>query len=247
MMEQVGCGKIWGGNRNADVDLCTTSLETSLRSISCSGGKGGDLYYYSVCQTDRLSRIVLGDVVGHGDEVSHISGWVYDALKAHMNKLAGNEILNSLNNTIYDRGLEAMTTAAVIAYYLGDRNFYFSYAGHCPALVRRRGEKHWWPAEIQTTGNVANLPLGIQKDIHYDQQHLQLDSGDCLFLYTDGVTEAQNSEYRLFGSARLQKLLNSIPENDPLRIKNTVLQKIEDYCGGSLNHDDVTVIAIKIH
>lgn len=247
MMEQVGCGKIWGGNRNVDVDLCTASLETSVRSISCSGGKGGDIYYYSVCQSGKLSRIVLGDVVGHGDEVSPISGWVYDSLKTYMNKLEGNEILNNLNNAIYEHGLEAMTTAAVIAFYLGDNNFYFSYAGHYPALVRRKGEKDWWPAEIQSSENVANLPLGIKRDIKYQQQNFRLNSDDCLFLYTDGVIEAQNQNYELFGTNRLISVLNSIPENDPHLIKNTVLRKVEAYCAGPMNHDDITAVAVKIH
>lgn len=247
MIEQVGCGKIWGGNRNADVDLCTSSLETSLRSVSCSGGKGGDIYYYSVCQSGYLSRIVLGDVVGHGDEVSPISGWVYDSLKTYMNKLEGNEILNNLNNAIYERGLDAMTTAAVIAYYLGDRNFYFSYAGHYPVLVRRKGETDWWPAEIQSPENVANLPLGIRKNVNYQQQNFRLNSGDCLFLYTDGVIEAENEREEMYGTNRLISVLNGIPENDPQVIKTTVLRNVADYCCGPMNHDDVTAIVIKIH
>ncbi|MBN2329467.1 MAG: serine/threonine-protein phosphatase [Candidatus Omnitrophica bacterium] len=247
MIEQIGCGKIWGGNRNVDVDLCTSSLETSLCSFSCRGGKGGDIYYYSVCSTDRLSRIVLGDVVGHGDEVSHISGWVYDSLKKYQNNLAGNEILIGLNNAICERGLDAMTTAVVVAYFLGDKNFYFSYAGHHPALIRRKGESEWKPADIQSSQKIANLPLGIQKDIQYEQRHIQLQSGDCFFLYTDGVIEAQNACEELYGVNRLLCVLNEISENNPQRIKKAVMRDVGEYCNGKMNHDDVTAIAIKIH
>ncbi|MGC9329310.1 MAG: PP2C family protein-serine/threonine phosphatase [Candidatus Hinthialibacter sp.] len=247
MVEQIGCGKIWGGNRNVDMDLCTSSLETSLCSFSCQGGKGGDLYYYSVCSTDRLSRIVVGDVVGHGDEVSHISSWVYDSLKKYQNNLAGNEILIGLNNAIYERGLDAMTTAAVVAYFIGDQNFYFSYAGHHPALIRRKGEQEWRPAEIKSDENVANLPLGIQKDIQYQQRHIQLKPGECFFLFTDGVIEAQNDCKEMYGLNRLICVLNKIPENDPQCIKKAVLRDLDEYCHGKLDHDDVTAIAIKIH
>ncbi len=247
MMEQVGCGRIWGGNKNTDLDLCTNTLETSVRSIACNSGNGGDFYYYSVCGEGTLSRIILGDVVGHGDEVSHISRWVYDLIKKNINKLEGNNILSDLNDEIQKRGLDAMTTAVVIGYYTGDHNFYFSYAGHYPALIRRKGEKEWWTAYIDANYDNPNLPLGIRKNIPYDQCHIPLSSGDCIFIYTDGIIEATNAENQMYNVESLIACLDAIPENDPQIIKNAVFNDLNKFCNGRMEHDDVTAIVVKIH
>ena len=251
MMETVDCGRIWGGNKNTDLDMCTATLETSVRSIASDSCNGGDFYFYSVCGEGTLSRIILGDVVGHGDEVSHISRWVYDLLKKNINKLAGNNILSSLNNEIHKRGLDAMTTAAVIAYYTGDHNFYFSYAGHYPALIRRKDEDEWWPAYIDSDSDsdsdIPNIPLGIKKNIPYDQCHIPLSSGDCVFIYTDGIIEATDENDQMYNIERLVACLDDISENDPQILKNAVFDDVEKFCNGQMEHDDVTAIVIKIH
>ncbi len=48
------------------------------------GGLGGDIYYFGVCKGDTITRLAIADVTGHGEAVSEIGQYVYDALKAHM-------------------------------------------------------------------------------------------------------------------------------------------------------------------
>ena len=83
-MYRIQCAEIWGGIRNLEQDVCTSSLVASLYSASCEGGKGGDIYYFGVCKGDTITRLAIADVTGHGAAVSEISQYVYDALKAHM-------------------------------------------------------------------------------------------------------------------------------------------------------------------
>ena len=68
-MHRLQCAEIWGGIRNQDTDVCSAGITASLFSGACDGGKGGDIYYLSVCNSDMLTRIAIADVIGHGRAV----------------------------------------------------------------------------------------------------------------------------------------------------------------------------------
>ena len=249
VMHRIRCSEVWGGIRDIDLDLSTSGLTVSLHSNACDGGKGGDIYYFSVCGSDRLTRIALADVVGHGEAVSHVSQWIYDALVERMNSLEGNEILHELNRLANLHELEAMTTAAIISFYISDSNLYFSYAGHPPLLVRQRDVKEWravpLAARAELRAEPANLPLGVMNDVSYDQEQLTLSAGDRLLLYTDGVIEMPDASGDLFGSHRLLAVLEQAGNGSLTAVKNTVLAALRQHAGG-LTHDDVTLMLIEV-
>jgi serine phosphatase RsbU (regulator of sigma subunit) len=78
------CKELWGGIRNQNIEIAAGKVIGSIYSASSEGGKGGDIYYFGVCKGDLISRMAIADVTGHGEAVSEISQYVYDALKAHM-------------------------------------------------------------------------------------------------------------------------------------------------------------------
>jgi len=79
------CKELWGGIRNRDMEVSAGKVIGSIYAAPCcEGGKGGDIYYFGVCQGDTISRLAIADVTGHGEAVSEISQYVYDTLKAHM-------------------------------------------------------------------------------------------------------------------------------------------------------------------
>ena len=84
-MLRLQCAQIWGGIENQDQDVCSSTITASVYASACDGGKGGDVYYFSVCAGDKLTRIAVADVVGHGAAVSNVSAWLYTALEARMN------------------------------------------------------------------------------------------------------------------------------------------------------------------
>ena len=190
MTHKIRCSEIWGGIRGDDLSVSTCGVDASLFSRACDGGRGGDVYYFSVCGSDLLTRIAIVDVVGHGARVTNTSQWLYDSLEARMNSAAGNEVLSDLNRLAVDYGFKAMSTAVVAAFYRADRNLYYCYAGHHPILVRRRTDDQWRGAAIEDRSTPANLLLGVEEPMAYDQEQTPLESGDKLFLYTDGVIEA---------------------------------------------------------
>jgi sigma-B regulation protein RsbU (phosphoserine phosphatase) len=246
MRLRLQCSQVWGGIRDEDVDACSAALDASLLSHACEGGRGGDVYYFSVCDGDQLTRIALADVMGHGERVSEVSQWLFDAMRRRMNDLDGDEILRELNTIALDRGISAMTTAAVGALYRADSSFYFSYAGHHPALVLRRGATHWEPATLERGSDESNLPLGVLPDARYEQGRLHLRSGDRIAMYTDGLIEAPRSDRELFGIDRLRAVLDCEARADLQQTKTAVLGEVRAHTGGSLVHDDVTLLLAEL-
>ena len=78
------CKGIWGGIRNRDIEVSAGKVIGSIYSKASEGGKGGDVYFFGVCRGDVITRLAIADVVGHGEAVSEVSQYVYDALKVHM-------------------------------------------------------------------------------------------------------------------------------------------------------------------
>lgn len=115
---RIHCSEIWGGNQNADLDLCTRSVTVSLYSRACRAEKGGDISYLAVCGSDDLTRIVIADVRGHGQLVSKLSQWTYEALRDSMDTRDGTTILRRLNRVVHTEGFLGMTTAVVASFYI---------------------------------------------------------------------------------------------------------------------------------
>lgn len=246
MVHQIKCSEIWGGIQGDELEAKTSGLHASLFSQACDGGKGGDIYYISVCASDLLTRIALADVMGHGEKVSHTSQTLYHSLEANMNSADGTQVLTDLNRTAIDYGIQAITTAVVAAFYRADSNLYFSYAGHHDVLMNRRGAADWQGIAASEAEGLSNLPLGVDEDTNYVQSQAPLSAGDRLFLYTDGVIEAPDQTGTLFGENRLRDVLQQSSSDSLNTIRNRVHTALLEHTGNNLIHDDVTFMTIEI-
>lgn len=251
-MYRIKCAEVWGGSRAIDNDVCTSGVTASVFSAAGGGAEekqsGGDIYYFSLCSHDAVTRIALADVVGHGAAASVVSGWLYDALLKRIEETDGDGVLGYLNRIAHERGLEAMTTAAVLTFYTENSNLYFSYAGHPPLLLqRRKNESEWREMGVNQSPNPSNLPLGILGDTTYDQNETALESGDRILLYTDGVTEMMNAQGELFGLARLIEVLKTTDDCSLAEIKQKVRQAALDHADGNAEQDDFTLIAVEVN
>lgn len=247
-MEQyrIRCSEIWGGVRSIDFDVRTGGLTASVYSQACGGDAGGDIYYFSVCGSDRLTRIALADVRGHGEQVSHMSSWIYDSLKQKMNTLDGGGVLCDLNTLIHQHGFEALTTASVVGYYTTESRLYFSYAGHPPVLFCRRAEGRWGPLCLSSSSRSANMILGALPATHFDQEHTSLVPGDRFFLYTDGVIECPDLHGEEFGQQRLVALLNDADGVSLVEIKTRLVEEIVRHAAPGPFQDDFTFLAAEV-
>lgn len=244
-MHQIRCAEIWGGNRPVDTSICTSGLTASILSRVCDGDAGGDIYYFSVCSYDKLTRIAIADLRGHGDAASLLSGWLYQALEDRMNSLDGAGILAELNNIVLQRGFQAITTAVIASYYIDDSKVYFSYAGHPPILVGRR-ESGWSSLQIEAAPGIANLPLGVTPNVRYDQCEVLLRPGDRLFLYTDGISERANPEGDLYGLEKLTRILTETAGQSLELVKSRLLEDLNHHSAGLPPDDDSTLLVVEV-
>ncbi len=238
------CAEVWGGIRNADLDVCASGLCASLYSHACEGGRGGDVYYFSVCSHDRVKRLLLADVAGHGDQVAQVSQWFYREMADRLDDPDLPGMVSDLNECVRTRGLSALTTAVVLSYYADLRHVYYCYAGHPPMLVRRGGGP--WRELGLSSGRPGNFPLGIDPDVHYDMGEASLAAGDQLLLFSDGVVEAPGADGTPFGTEHLLATLAEPGARSAMDVKSLVLGKLGEWTGGELGHDDVTLIAVQV-
>lgn len=246
-MRRLRCAEVWGGIRDQDEDLESAAIRASLYAGSCQGGEGGDIYYLSVCGQDRLTRIAIADVAGHGPAVADVSRWLYEALEARVNDVACDAVLADLNALASRRGVEAVTTAAVAGFYSSDEKLYYAYAGHFPLLVHRRGTPGWKAASISPQrARFVNAPLGVLHDADFDQETEPIAAGDRVFLYTDGVLDAPGPDGEPFGEDRLLAALDAHADAPLPELKSAVLTALRNHAGSALHRDDVTLVAVEV-
>jgi sigma-B regulation protein RsbU (phosphoserine phosphatase) len=109
---------------------------------------------------------------------------------------------------------------------------------------------HNAPVIIASTGEVKfmevtpNLPLGLFGGFPYTGQEYDITQGASLFLYTDGVTEAENKENALYSDERLLELLAKQRNNMPCTIVDAVLNDVNKHADGAEQSDDITIMCI---
>ncbi len=241
---RIKCAEIWGGVDNISADLCTNGIEVSIYSQSSEGVAGGDIYYFSVCNHDVLTRILLADLQGHGIEVTQLSRWIYEILRKHIDNPEGRSVLTSLNLLLNEQGLKAMTTAILATFSAADLTLRFSIAGHSPGLFKAFDLSMWAPLSLTPATERANLPLGVFRAMVYDEGVIHLRRGDRLVFYTDGVTECPSPLEEEFGEERLREVLAKSSANITL-VRDRLLAALLRHAKGNLTHDDTTFILVE--
>lgn len=112
-----------------------------------------------------------------------------------------------------------------------------SSAGHCPVLALRNGEV----ARIEATG----MPLGMFCDGAYPTQQVKLESGDSLFLFTDGASEARDASGAEFGVDRLAELVGCRRTLAPEALATACLAELRNFSVGVPKTDDVTLLILR--
>ena len=140
-----------------------------------------------------------------------------------MNSLRGDRVLSELNDLADHYGYQAISTLAVTQFYRRKSQLYVSYAGHPPALVYRRSEGAWRPAELPDGEGLANLPIGVSEETRYAQRSFPLASGDRVLLYTDGVIEAPDRSGRQFGLKQLIDVAEAAAGGSLANLKDSVI------------------------
>jgi sigma-B regulation protein RsbU (phosphoserine phosphatase) len=107
------------------------------------------------------------------------------------------------------------------------------------------------PADFQMTDgclrlSAGGLVIGLFDQTHYEQETIQLQSGDLLVAYTDGVTEAMNDAGEEYGEERLQSSLVELTHLSADQVRDQLVKSLQVWCAGAAQHDDLTFIVLKV-
>ena len=212
--------------RRSDVDLY--AMMTPAKEV------GGDLYGYALI--GDLLYFCVGDVSGKGVPAALYMAEVTRMFRTLVDgKLAPNNIANRLNHALVednDQGMFVTMFTGLINLKTGHMEY--CNAGHNPPLLN--GE--FMQME-------SNAPIGLWPEMQFEGEEVDDMHGKTLFVYTDGINEAENIHKEQFGDARLQALLRK-DWGDARQTSETIHKAVEDFVGNAEPSDDLTKMCIKM-
>ena len=209
-------------------------------SMHAAKDVGGDFYDFFRIDEDHIG-FVIADVSGKGVpaaifmavsrtliRATGIRGVKPSECMTYSNNLLAKESVNSMFVTVF-YGIYNITTGEVT----------YANAGHNP------------PYLLKADGTVKSLPMskdivaGALEDFQFTEETLQLEHGDTLLLFTDGVTEAVDTEFKEYGDERLKALLQKEAQADCQQIIDHVKADVKAFAGDAEQSDDITLLALK--
>lgn len=244
------CLQVWGGNEPAEHTLKMTGLNGYLMSRPHEGADhGGDVYFASSCASGRVTRVVLSDVAGHGEVVSQIAQGLRDLMQRYVNFTSQKRFMRELNRkfgVISEVGRFATTVA--LSFYAPTRKLELSNAGH-PAPMWYRAETGKWSVlglDPDHPGDFsADLPLGIDDSVGYQQIEIDFMPGDMLLLYTDAFIEAVRPSGKQLGIRGLHEIVSCLDPTRPHRIIPEMLRILSGGVPATLADDDATALLLQ--
>ena len=200
---------------------------------------GGDLYDFFI--EDEKLYFIIGDVSGKGVPASLVMAVtcrLFRSVASHLTK--PEEIMASLNDSLADGNESGMFCTAFLGVLdLKTGELKYCNAGHnAPLIIEADGRV--LPMRVE-----PNLPLGMFEGFPYEGQEMKLGKQVKLYLYTDGVNEAENNEKKLFGDARLVALLKQNASKMPVEIIDETFAEVKCHADGAEQSDDITMVCLK--
>ncbi|HIY22613.1 MAG TPA: SpoIIE family protein phosphatase [Candidatus Flavonifractor merdigallinarum] len=201
---------------------------------------GGDFYDFFLVDDDHLA-VVIADVSGKGVPAALFMVIAKTIIKNHaQNKETPSEVFTQTNEQLCegnDAGLFVTAWMGVLEISTGQ--FTYVNAGHNPPLLLRKGESFEW------LKSRPGFVLAGMEGVRYRENTIQLNPGDRLYLYTDGVTEATNGAQELFGEERLQNALNEALDLPVQQLLKRIKECIDAFVGEAEQFDDITMLGLE--
>jgi len=211
-------------------------------TYAACGAVGGDYYDY-VPLADGRQLVVVADVSGH----NLASGMVMVGARAMLRTLASvysepQRVFESLAASMFAdlSRTERFLTAAAVAVRPDDGAVEYVCAGHNDLLVYRAATDR-----VESVASDSTI-LGFLPAPDYPTRTIQLQPGDCLLLFTDGITEATDETDEMFGDDRLRSVFAQLATNPSARlIVDGIVQALDQFRRGRVGSDDVTAVVVR--
>jgi len=225
----------------------TPGLEIAARSKFCLEVAGD---YYDVIKVDeRRTVVAIGDVSGKGAAAALLMSNIQASFRiavgigSHTSDPVTGfniaDVVSRINNLIHrNTPPDQFITFFVGVYEPENKTFSYVNAGHNPPMLLRADSR----IEMMDKGG---LLLGAMPDMPYEQASLSLEDNDLIFLYTDGVSEAEDASDEMFGEERIQKILKENRNLAPTEILSKLEDEVQRFVGNVPLSDDFTTLVAR--
>lgn len=197
---------------------------------------GGDLYDFQILNGHLL--FCVGDVSGKGVPASLMMAVTRSLFRTVCGRTTEpEEIMNQMNAAMS----EMNENSIFVTFFIGNLDLKtgilsYSNAAHCPPVLVNE--------TISTLQMDANIPLGVM-DWDYTRQEIHVGLDSIIFLYTDGLTEAENTTHGQFGEERMLVELEKMADATPRNLIDHISEVIQVFESGTEQSDDLTMLAIR--
>lgn len=202
---------------------------------------GGDFYDYIKLDNDRL-LLCIADVSSKGLPAAMFMTVAGILVKCNRN-LSPEKILYNVNNYLCETNSENMFVTMFVGIIDCKRKvFKFANAGHNYPIIRNGNETKWLKTQ-------PDLMAGLFPEVTYHLNSIDIDKDFQIFVYTDGINEAEDVNRDFFGNERLEKLCKTVnalntSTDDQLRL---IIKEVETFAKGAEQSDDITAMIVKIN
>ena len=201
---------------------------------------GGDFYDFFLVDDDHLA-LVMADVSGKGVPAALFMVIAKTLIKNHA-QMGGTpaEVLSYVNDTLCEQNeAELFVTVWMAIIEISTGKGLAANAGHeHPAIKRADGQ--WELVVYRHSPAVATM-----EGLKFKEHEFEIQSGDRLYVYTDGVAEATNKDNELYGTDRMLAALNREPDADPKKLLENVRKDMDEFVGEAPQFDDVTMMCVE--
>lgn len=202
---------------------------------------GGDFYDFHVINEKNLG-VIVADVSGHGIPAALIAAMVKIAFSlqksiAHDASL----VLTNMNQTLAGKYKQQFLTAGYVYLDLERKKLYHANAGHFPLLVWKKSSQKL--LELRPEGII----IGLLPEINCPSVEIDLEPGDRILLYTDGIVESRNSTKELFGETRFLNLIQEKQDLSASELADFILECLVNWSGKKEGfEDDLTLLVLDV-
>ncbi len=203
---------------------------------------GGDFYECFSDDQHTLLTLAIGDASGKGVQACFFSLSLLNVLRIFAKEFKDVAKTLAFTNRLFceDTKETGMFITLLLGMYDPSTKIlsYFS-CGHNPLLLRRKDGSVFFL-------NHGAMAIGVISELNIETHHFQLEAGDTLLFYTDGITEAHDEQFELFGEERLKLFLQQEGDKKAAEIVHKLTEAVKAFAGKAPQHDDITLLVMKV-
>lgn len=201
---------------------------------------GGDFYDFKT--NGNLIEIFITDVSGHGLVSAFISMIAKMALDSIHQKNSSAHVLYQLNDILCNATVNSNYMTSFFCLINIESNIMrYSNAGHLSPIVYRRNSDEFY--ELKAKGK----PLGWFTDLHLAEEQIQLNHGDRILFYTDGITECADSDKQLFEEERFKTFIRKNAHMEPDMFSGMLINELKAFCNNNKFNDDLCLLVFDVY